>query len=222
MLRRFLFLVPVTAIMASLPPARTAEPKVPEGFISLFNGKDLTGWQVNKGGKMEAWGAEDGVLFVKGGGGGWLMTAQEYGDFEVRLEYKLPQKGNSGVALRSPTEGDPAYVGMEIQILDNAWYKENFKALRDVQLTGAIYDVVAPAKDATKPVGEWNQMWIVAKGRSVKVAVNDTKVVDADLDDHKDKFARHPGLKREKGHLGLQSHDGRVEFRNLFVKPLDK
>ena len=132
------------------------------------------------------------------------------------MEYKVPKHGNSGVALRSPTKGDPAYVGMEIQILDDADYKD----LQPWQHTGSIYGVVAPSKQVTKPVGEWNAMRIVAKGRQIMVEVNGTKVVDANLDDHKDKNKEHPGLLREKGHLGLQSHDGRVEFRNLYVKPL--
>jgi hypothetical protein len=188
----------------------------PEGFEPLFNGKDLTGWKVNEGGKMEVWGAEKGLLYVQGAGGGWLMTEKEYGDFEVRVEYKVPKHGNSGVALRSPMKGNPAYVGMEIQILDD----EDYKDLKPWQYTGSIYGVVAPSKRVTKPAGEWQQMRIVAKGRKVMIEVNGTKVVDADLDEHKDSFKEHPGLTREKGHLGLQSHDGRVEFRNLYVKPL--
>src|SRR5947209_6103799 len=74
--------------------------QAPEGFVSLFNGKDLTGWKVNQGGKMSVWGAQDGILYVDGRGGGWLLTEKEYGDFEVRLEYKMPEHGNSGVGLR--------------------------------------------------------------------------------------------------------------------------
>ena len=121
-------------------------------------------------------------------------------------------------------KGDPAYVGMEIQILDDHWYKDNknYKGLRPTQLTGAIYDVVPPREDATKPAGEWNQMQITAKGRHVIVVLNSTKIVDANLDDYKNLANRHPGLLREKGHLGLQSHDGRVEFRKIEIKELAK
>jgi Domain of Unknown Function (DUF1080) len=192
----------------------------PEGFTALFNGKDLTGWKVNEGGKMEKWGADKdkGVLYVEGGGGGWLMTEKEYSDFEIRLEFKMPKRGNSGVALRSPMKGDPAYVGMEIQLLDDE--HEDYKKLMPYQYTGSIYGVVPPSKRVTKPAGEWQSIRIVAKGRQVMVEVNGTKVVDANLDEHKDQFDKHPGLKADKGHLGLQSHDGRVEFRNLYVKAL--
>jgi hypothetical protein len=112
---------------------------------------------------------------------------------------------------------------MEIQLLDDPWYKDpkNYKnGIRPVQLTGAIYGVVPPSKDATKPAGEWNTMRITAKGRRVAVELNGVKTVDADLDEHKGHFQEHPGLLRAKGHLGLQSHDGRVEFRDLYVKPL--
>jgi hypothetical protein len=210
----------LTAILCSMAASFAEEKPAPEGFDSLFNGKDLNGWQVNKGGDIKVWGADNGILYVNGSGGGWLMTDKEYGDFELRLEFKIPEKGNSGVALRSPLKGDPAYVGMEIQILDNEWYKTNLKGLRPTQHTGSIYDVVPPSKDVTKPVGEWNQYRIVAKGRQVTIELNGTKIVDANLDDHKEHFKKHPGLEREKGHLGLQSHDGRVEFRNIYVKVL--
>jgi Domain of Unknown Function (DUF1080) len=216
MLRRCLSVLALAAACCWLPAAFPADDPVPSGFEPLFNGKDLTGWKVNAGGNMKVWGAEDGVLFVNGSGGGWLMTEKEYGDFEVRLEYKMPKHGNSGVGLRSPMSGDPAYVGMEIQLLDD----ENWKGLRPAQYTGSIYDVVPASQHVCKPYGQWNKMHITAKGRHIQVEHNGVKIVDADLDEHKDRADKHPGLLREKGHLGLQSHDGRVEFRNLYVKSL--
>jgi hypothetical protein len=211
----------LAALLLALPlTVAIAEEKKegpPEGFTALFNGKDLTGWKVLNG-KMDRWGAENGLMFVQGSGGGWLMTEKEYGDFEIRLEYKVPKGGNSGVALRAPLMGDPAYQGMEIQILDD--YADQYKNLRPTQYTGSIYDVVPPAKRVTKPAGEWNSMRIVARGRQVTIWVNGEQIVDANLDDQKASFAKHPGLERKEGHLGLQSHDGRVEFRNIYVKQL--
>ncbi len=215
-MRHSFFLFTVSVFLFWLPAVQSADLDVPEGFAALFNGKDLAGWKVHDG-KMASWGAGDGVLFTSGEGGGWLLTEKEYTDFELRLEYKVPKMGNSGVALRTPRQGNPAYTGMEIQILDDA----NYKGLRPEQYTGSIYDVVAPSKQVTKPAGEWNQMRITAKRRQITVELNGTKIVDADLDDHKDKFKTHPGLEREKGHLGLQSHGGRVEFRKLYVKTID-
>jgi hypothetical protein len=217
-----LLLVPVF-LACSISPVRADDKPLPAGFVALFNGKDLNGWKVLGGKNPAAWGVENGLMFVKGGGGGWLVTEQEYGDFELRLEFKLPVGGNSGVALRAPFRGNPAYDGMEIQLLDDPWYKDkkNYKdGIRPAQLTGSIYDVVPPSKDATKPAGEWNTMQITAKGPHIVVRLNGVKTIDANLDDHKDRAKQHPGLLRTKGHLGFQSHDGRVEFRNIYVKPL--
>lgn len=188
----------------------------PKGFEPLFNGKDLTGWKAT--GNPKVWGAENDVLFVQGGGGGWLMTEKEYDNFELRLEFKLPKMGNSGVGLRAPLKGDPAYQGMEIQLIDDI----NWKKLQKWQQTGSIYGVVPAAKIAVRPPGEWNQMRIVCKGREVLIELNGEKLVDANLDDHKQHFKSHPGLLRTKGHIGLQSYNFRVEFRNIYVKPLAK
>jgi hypothetical protein len=204
------------AVALCCPAARPDDARAPEGFQSLFNGKDLSGWKVYDG-KPDVWGVADGLLYAQGGGGGWLMTEKEYGDFELRLEFKMPKMGNSGVALRSPLEGNPAYTGMELQLLDDA----GWKGLRPTQQTGSIYDVVPAAKVVTKPAGEWNTMTVTAKGRQITVAVNGTKIVDANLDDYvKEHGDKHPGLARAKGHIGLQSYNYRVEFRNLFLKPL--
>src|SRR5262245_31070686 len=205
----------VSVILAlALGFAGSLDAGAPEGFTSLFNGKDLTGWKAT--GDMKVWGADadKGVLFVSGGGGGWLMTEKEYGDFEIRLEYKMPKMGNSGVGLRAPLKGDPAYVGMEIQLLDDA----NWKGLRPEQQTGSIYDVVAAKKINSKPFGEWNTMRIVAKGRKILVEHNGEVLVDANLDDYKNRNDKHPGLTREKGHVGLQSYNFRVEFKNIYIK----
>lgn len=219
-MRRCFFFLPLAAILCGLSFARSADAP-PAGFTALFNGKDLAGWKVHAG-KMDVWKADKGMIVVAGSGGGWLMTEKEYGDFELRLEYRLPKHGNSGVALRAPLQGDPAYQGMEIQILDD----ENYKGIRPAQHTGSIYDVVPPSKSVGKPAGEWNTMRITAKGRQIVIELNGTTIVDANLDDYKDrakadpekKASSHPGLLRTTGHLGIQSHDGRVEFRNLFVK----
>ena len=190
--------------------------KPPEGFKTLFNGKDLDGWKAT--GKAEVWAAEGGSIVCKGGGGGWLLTEKEYGDFEFRCEYKWAKDGgNSGVALRTPTAGDPAYAGMEIQLIDDEGWPGK---LADYQHTGSIYDVQPSKLQANKKVGEWNAVRIVCKGRKVLIEQNGKELVDANLDDYEKKFDKHPGLKREKGHVGFQSYNIKVEFRNVYLKEL--
>ncbi|MBM4067866.1 MAG: DUF1080 domain-containing protein [Planctomycetes bacterium] len=204
----------VLAVATLLTSSLTAD--APKGFEPLFNGKDLSGWKAT--GDMKVWGVEDGILYVKGGGGGWLMTEKQYADYELRLEFKMPKMGNSGVGLRAPLQGDPAYQGMEIQLLDDDNWKD--QKLRPVQQTGSIYDVVPAAKIVTKPHGQWNAMRIVAKGREILIELNGTKLVDADLDRYKEHAKRHPGIMRKTGHIGLQSYNFKVEFKNIYLKPL--
>jgi hypothetical protein len=214
------FLLGIAALVPA--PSRAADQNVPEGFTSLFNGKDLTGWKAT--GNMGQWAAEPGLIVCKGGGGGWLLTEKEFGDFEIRAEYRWEKTGgNSGVAVRTPAKGDPAYVGMEIQLIDDEnWDKIHGGKLQDWQHTGAIYNVQPPKLQNNKPIGEWNTVKIVAQGRKVTVELNGKELVNANLDDYKDKNDKHPGLLREKGHTGFQSHDGRVEFKNIYLKELTK
>jgi hypothetical protein len=214
---RFLHFTTLLLFAASMgAPARADDPKPPEGFIALFNGKDLTGWKAT--GKMDLWAVDNGAIVVEKGGGGWLLTEKEYGDFDLRLEFKMSKQANSGVALRTPKEGDPAYVGMEIQLIDDEGWPGK---LADYQHTGSIYDVVPASKTNNKPIGEWNAMRIVCNGSKVTIEVNGQTVVDANLEDSKEmKGAKHPGLSRGKGHIGFQSYNTRVEFRNVFLKPM--
>ncbi len=204
-------LVSVAGVRAADTPAQP-----PEGFTALFNGMNLEGWKAT--GKADVWTVENGAIVCKGGGGGWLLTEKEYGDFEFRCEYRWDKKGgNSGVALRAPEKGDPAYAGMEIQLIDDDGWPGK---LLDYQHTGSIYDV-QPAKPAkNKPIGEWNTVRIICRGRNVVVIHNDVELVNAHLDDYKAKFDKHPGLKRDKGRIGFQSYNIRVDFRNVWIKEL--
>lgn len=197
-------------------PALAAE----KGFEPLFNGKDLTGWtQVSKHGS--GYTVEDGVLVCPADGGGNLFTDKEYSDFVFRFEFKMTPGANNGVGIRAPLEGDAAYAGMEIQILDHN--HERYKGqLKPTQYHGSIYDVFAAKTEYLKPTGEWNQEEITAKGRHITVKLNGTVIVDADLDSVKDPavLKKHPGLARSSGHIGFLGHGTRVEFRNIRVRPL--
>jgi hypothetical protein len=215
--RRLLLALP---FLLPVPALRAQEPQAPEGFRALFNGTDLKGWKVYKG-DMAVWGAEKGVLFCDKGGGGWLLTEDEFTDFELRLEVRWTKEGgNSGVGLRVPRTGDPHVQGMEIQLIDDEhWAKVHKFELKDTQHTGSLYGVKAPAKLVNKPVGEWNSVRVVCHGRKVTVAINGTTVNEVDLDAFKEAKAKdQPGILREKGHVGLQSYNFRVEFRNVWVK----
>jgi hypothetical protein len=210
----------LAAVIVFAAALQADDAKPPEGFTSLFNGKDLDGWQST--GDKKQWAAEEGNIVCKGGGGGYLLTDKEYGDFEFRCEYKWAKEGgNSGIGLRTPAKGDPAYEGMEIQLIDDeGWEKVNKFKLADYQHTGSIYDVQPAKLQANPPIGEWNAVRIVCKGRQVTVEQNGKELVNANLDDYEKKFDKHPGLKRDKGHIGFQSYNIRVEFRNVFIKEL--
>lgn len=188
----------------------------------LFNGKDLTGWE-RVGGRAGRWQVDDGVLSTEGGGekwnrgmgGGWLSTAKQYDNFTLELEYRLPEGGNSGIFLRAPHQGDPAFAGMEIQLLDDD--ADKYAGLEAWQYTGSIYDVQAPGKRAGKKAGEWQKMTIVCDGPNVQVALNGEKIINTSLIDHMDRVEEHPGLKRRTGYIGLQNHNTKIEFRNITI-----
>jgi hypothetical protein len=209
-------------LAALVAAAGTASAQPPAGFTPVFNGKDLTGWKAT--GKADAWAVENGTIVCKSGGGGYLLTEKEYGDFELRFQYRWEKEGgNSGVALRTPAKGDPAYAGMEIQLIDDeGWEKVHKFKLAPHQHTGSIYDVQPAKQQANNKIGEWNAVRIVCKGRDVLVEQNGKELVKANLDAYKDKAEKnHPGLKRAKGHLGFQSYNIRVEFKDVVVKELE-
>ncbi len=192
----------------------------------LFNGRDLTGWQP-VGGNAGIWNADDGLLYTEGdgeeweqgAGGGWLSTERMYDNFKLELEYRLPEGGNSGVFLRAPHEGDPAYRGIEIQLLDD--YSEEYAGLEPWQYTGSLYGVKAPSSQVTKQAGQWQKMEIIADGPRLKVTLNGELIVNTSLINHMKKVDEHPGLKRRKGYIGLQNHNSRVEFRNINITEIE-
>jgi hypothetical protein len=188
------------------------------GFVSLFDGKSLDGWTLH--GKSGAgYGVTNGVIYCARGGGGNLFTEKEFSDFILRLQFKLEPGGNNGVGIRAPLEGDSAYNGMEIQVLDDKAPKH--ATIKPWQFNGSIYNVV-PAKNGTAKIGEWNDYEITAKGRRIKVVLNGRTIVDADLNDVHDPetIEKHPGIFRECGHVGFLGHNDYVEFRNIRIKEL--
>lgn len=177
----------------------------------------LVGWQ-QIGGQEGTWHFEEGILRTEGENGGWLATLRQYDDFMLSLEFRVSAGGNSGVFIRAPLEGNPAYAGMEIQILDD--YAERWRDLQPYQYAGSIYDVQAPSERAGREADEWQTMVIAARGTRVRVILNGEKVVDTDVTYFPYKFDTHPGLKRQRGYIGLQNHGSRVEFRNVRIREL--
>ena len=190
------------------------------GFSSLFDGRTLAGWKL-LGKKGDGYGVKDGLIFCAKGGGGNLLTEKEYSDFILRLEYKLTPGANNGVAIRAPlSAGSLAYTGMEIQMLDDD--ASQYARLEPAQYNGSIYKVVAARRGALKPTGEWNEEEIVAQGRRLKITLNGKIVVDADLNGVTDPeiLKMHPGILRERGHVGFLGHNDYVELRNIRIKEL--
>ncbi|MBN1360028.1 MAG: DUF1080 domain-containing protein [Sedimentisphaerales bacterium] len=177
----------------------------------------LVGWQ-QIGGQTGSWRFRSGVLSTDGSAGGWLSTVRQYGDFRLSLEFRIAPGGNSGVFIRAPHEGDPAYAGLEIQILDD--YAEPHEGLAAAQYTASIYDVQAPSERASKAADEWQRMVITCKGPCVKVVLNGRRVIDTNLTYFPYKYAAHPGLARSAGYIGLQNHGSRVEFRDIRIEAL--
>ena len=138
-------------------------------------------------------------------GGGNLFTTKEYANFVLRLEWRLWEGSNNGVGIRAPLEGDAAYVGMEIQVLDDDAEVYEKMHLKPTQYTGSVYDVFAARRGFVRRNGEWNSEEIVADGRHIRVTLNGQLITDVNLDDVRDEavLKRHPGLQRKTGHIGF-------------------
>lgn len=212
--------------LACTAHALTAEPatgaslcqqEIDEGFVNLFDGKTLEGWQ----GSVDGYVPEDGLLVCQAKGGGTLLTTKEYANFILRLEFKLEPGGNNGIAIRSPLGGRLSRDGMEIQILDDDHPK--YAKLGAYQYHGSVYGMIPAQRGHLKPTGEWNCQEVVCDGSRIKVTLNGTVIVDGDLKDVTDPTLDgypHPGRHRDTGFLGFIGHGTRVEFRNIRVKEL--
>jgi hypothetical protein len=204
-------------------------------FTTLFNGKDLTGWVYgqrangteNKTGK--GYQVENGVLFTTKEDGGNLFTEKQYADFVFQFDFKLTENANNGIGIRAPLQGDAAYVGIEIQVLDDGG--SQYTKLQPAQYHGSIYHMFPAKRGHQKPVGEWNTEEITVKGRQITVKLNGVTITEGNLDDVKDEalLAKHRdltkpegsrGIANTRGHIGLLGHGTRVEFRNIRIKEL--
>jgi lysophospholipase L1-like esterase len=188
-----------------------------DGWRPLFNGKNLDGWK-QIGGEEQTWGAEDGMLFTNPGKGGWLSTVETFSDFELELEWRVPEGGNSGVFIRAPQTGNPAFEGSEVQILDD--YADQYKDLKPGQYSGSVYLTFAPSRRMTLPAGTWQKYRIRCEGSKIQVVHNGYTIIDGDFNDHLDKVEGHPGITRKEGHIGFQNHGSRLDYRNIRIREL--
>ncbi len=188
-----------------------------DGYETVFNGKDFTGWA----GPVDNYEIVDSAIRCKKGKGGTIYTEKEYANFKARLEFKLPLGGNNGLAIRYPGQGDTAYVGMcELQILDSG--HEKYAKLDPRQHHGSVYGVVAAEQGYLRPTGEWNYQEVTVNESRITVELNGSVILDADVADVTDFLdgKAHPGLNRTTGYFGFAGHNDPVEFRRIAIKSL--
>ena len=191
-------------------------------FTTLFDGSSLFNWTGNTTDYFPLNG--ELVIDPKRGGKGNLYTQKEYGDFHLKFDFQLTPGANNGLGIRAPLEGDAAYVGMELQILDNT--APMYAKLQPYQYHGSVYGIIPAKQGFLKPVGEWNEEEVIAQGNKIKVILNGEVILDGDIalatkegtPDHKE----HPGLLNKTGHIGFLGHGSPLKFRNLRIKELTK
>ena len=190
-----------------------------QGFQSLFNGKDLTGWT----GAVDDYEIRDGAIVCREKKGGELFTKDEFDDFVVRVEFKLPPGGNNGLAIRYPGTGQPYLTAMcELQVLDDT--AEVYAKLDPRQYHGSAYGMVPAYRGYLRPVGQWNYEEVTVVGPKVKVELNGSVILDADLSqvtEFKDNTP-HPGKDRTRGYFGFAGHNDPVMFRSVAIRRLTK
>jgi hypothetical protein len=215
--------------------AQPAERDAGDGWVALFAEEGVpadwvvTTWDdLSKPAEEGAeWRVVDGVLHGSPSRGTWLVTKGEYGDFELEFEFKLGELGNSGLALRAPMRGDPAFDGMELQMAD---FRYNPEA-KDSELTGGIYRAIAPQEQVYKPT-EWNRYEVKLQGSRLHATLNGVVIHDIDLQDHAEEVKRHDGTlappvkdRPRRGHIGFQElsrGDDRVQIRNVRLRVRDE
>ena len=199
------------------------------GFEPVFNGKDLSGWA----GETENYMVEEGAITCKPGKGGTVFTLEQYGDFLVRLEFKLPPGGNNGLAMRYPGEGHGTWDSFcELQVLDDGHPKYNdpdaakFYDLNPRQAHGSVYARVAAQRGYLRPTGQWNFQECTLVGPKVKVELNGFVILETDVSKVDPATFMYPldkfkGRDVMRGHFGFNGHNDPVRFRAVRIRRLD-
>lgn len=201
-------------------PFTLSQEETKEGFRILFDGTNMHQWT----GNTQDYILEDGniVMYPSRGFGGNLYTKEEFDNFVFRFEFILTPGANNGLGIRTPMEGDAAYVGMELQILDNE--APVYKDLKEYQYHGSVYGVIPAKRGYLKPVGEWNYQEVIADGDHIKVILNGATILNGNIREAAENGTmdgkQHPGLFNKKGHIGFLGHGSEVKFRNIRIKEL--
>lgn len=237
MSRLFRFPLPLLpaalAVVLAAPPLLAQDSRVPNtltaeeraaGWALLFDGRTMAGWRGYKQERAPAgWSVVDGAL-TRIGGGGDIVTTEQFGNFELALDWKVAPRGNSGIFYRATEDVERIYHSApEYQILDDTRHPDGRNALTSA---GSLYGLYAPRPEAVKPAGEWNQTRVVARGPRVEHWLNGVKVVEYDLTSEEfarrlagSKFTEWPQFARAmSGHIGLQDHGDWVAYRNVRIR----
>lgn len=191
-------------------------------FTPLFDGQTLSGWQLADSDQgYDSWQVTDGELRSTESAMGWLRTLDQYDDFVLRLEYRLPKEGNSGVFVRAPSQGNIFLGGAEIQLIDDLGWPTKLKPW---QHTGSIYARVPAGAIAPAPAEQWNTIEIVCTGRRVRTIVNGVQLYDVELPQTQEPLGTHssdvpPYAYGRKGYIGLQYHSYPCRFRHIRIRP---
>jgi hypothetical protein len=180
--------------------------------VPLFDGKTFAGWR----GAVGSYEIVDGAIRCRAGQGGNLFTEARYADFTVRLEFRLPPGGNNGLAIRYPGQGDPAYAGCEVQVIDDS--AAQYDSLQAWQRHGSVYGLAASHTGYLRPVGQWNHQEVTVRGSRYTVVLNGTTIVDTDVAGVPSQLKDHVGKDNAEGHFGFCGHGDPVEFRNVRIK----
>ena len=185
-------------------------------FKSAFNGKNFEGWA----GPTNNYSVDHGSIQCMKGKGGTIYVNDELSDFSARMEFKLPPGGNNGLAIRYPGSGDTAYVGMcELQVLDDSAKK--YAKLHPAQYHGSAYGMAPAARGYQRPVGEWNFQEVTVDGSRIKVELNGTLILNADLANVEKPMydiGKFKGRLRKSGYFGFAGHGDAVSFRNISIR----
>lgn len=214
-----------------VPPGECENRLTPEeaaaGWRLLFDGQSLDQWRsYREDAANDGWGIEHGCL-TRVGLGGDLITREQFGDFELKLDWRISEGGNSGIFIRGDESGRSIHhTGFEMQVLDNARHSD---AQDPTHRAGAYYDMIAPDHDTSRPAGTWNEVHIIARGPSVEFRLNGRTTAAFEQGSpawralyERSKFTDRPDYGALlRGHIGLQDHWDKVWYRNIRVLEAD-